>query len=408
MQKSESEVFMRKTFFIIVSVLFALLIASCGGSGIQRLEKEDLFSIPLGKLADEIDYFQRDSLRFSPDNDMEMMHGFFYVTNGRSGKFLKYNSYGDLLTLIYNPDRNPYPAELLSRDSENPDVNRQVIPWQFNSPGALAVSESFTYIVDKVAPNRQLREKSVLMDRNILQFNSRGEYVNFIGMEGTGGQPFPYIEDIWISEREELIVLFRTRSRDDESWFVNWYTSVGNLRYSVEIRESVIPMPAGETDLSISLDYIVPDLNSYEIYLKMTYFRDSGENGNGEINEVFGGTLNFSVEEEKWHDWSRLPENKIALDGLEIDSPYNLVGVAAGQQFFISLGENSNYNLLIRNEEGLFSHEHELLMDSGEIIHNDFHLSDEGILSAMVFTDSEARIIWWRTDKLIQSGGGNG
>ncbi|MBB6478672.1 LIC_12708 family protein [Spirochaeta isovalerica] len=396
----------RSFFFISVSLI--LLLNSCGSKEVKTLEKVDLFSIPLGKLAEEIDYFQRESLRFSADNDMEMLNGFFYITNGRSGKLLKFNSYGDLLTLIYNPDRNPYPAELLSRQSDDSEVNRKVIPWQFNSPGALAVSEDSIFIVDKVAPNRQVKDKNTLMDRNILQFTSQGEYVNFIGMEGTGGQPFPYIEDLWISDKSELIVLYRTRSSDDESWYVNWYTPSGTLRYSVEIRESVIPMPAGETDLSISLDSILPDLSHYEIFLKMTYFRSADQASSDEVSEIFGGTLNFSVAEKKWHDWTRLPENTLEVDGIMIDSPYSLIGTAKGKQFFLSLSENSMYSLLIRDEEGLFSEEYRLLMDDREILNTDFYLSDAGILCAMVYTDSEARIIWWRTDKLLEINDENG
>jgi len=392
---------MLKRSFPFIGFLLLFIFISCGEREIKTLEKEDLFSVPLGKLAEEIDYFQRDSLRFSPDNDMEMLHGFFYITNGRSGKLLKFNSYGDLLTLIYNPDRNPYPAELLSRQSDDTEVNRKVIPWQFNSPGALAVSEENIYIVDKVAPNRQIKDKNVLMDRNILQFSSQGEYINFIGMEGVGGQPFPYIENLWISDKSELIVLYRTRTVDDESWFVNWYTPAGVLRYSVEIRESVIPMPVGETDLSISLDSIIPDLSDYEIYLKMTYFRSAGENNNENVSEIFGGTLNFSVVENKWHDWSRLPENTLEIDGLEIDSPYDLIGTAKGRQFFLSLGKGSQYSLLIRDDQGLFSEEYLLQMDDRQIINTDFYLSEEGILCAMVYTDSEAMLNWWRTDKLI-------
>ena len=264
---------MHKKAFILFSVLILLSIFSCNKSERNMLEKEILFSIPLGKLADEIDYFQRDNLQFSPDNDLYMKKGFFYISNGRSGKFMKFNSYGDILTLIYNPNRNPYPAELMARDSDDSNVNRQVIPWQFNSPGSIAVTDDDIYIVDKVALNRQVKDHGVLMDRNILHFNALGEYQNFIGLEGVGGQPFPYIENIWVRNDSELIVLFRTRNREDESWFVNWYSVKGNLRYSVEIREDMIPMPEGETDLIISLDNIIPDLNRYELYLKLSYFR---------------------------------------------------------------------------------------------------------------------------------------
>lgn len=403
---------MFKKALLLCFLLSILLFSSCDFQSRKTLVKENLFAIPLGKLADEIDYFQRDNLQFSPDNDLFMKDGFFYISNGRSGKFMKFNSYGDLLTLIYNPDRNPYPAELMSRGSDNSEVNRQVISWQFNSPGSISVSEKDIYIVDKVAFNRQIFEDEVLMDRHILHFNSNGdwEYENFIGLEGIGGQPFPYIEDIWISELSELIVLYRTRRGESESWFVNWYRENGSLRYTVEIRKDAIPLPAGETDLIFSLDNIIPDRSSYEIYLKMSYFRkdENSSKDSTSISEVFGGTLAFDVEESRWHSWSRLPDHKIMIDEMEIDSPYSLIGTVRKHLFFISLGEKGEYNLLIKNEKGYFEREKTLIFDENDIIYYDFFLSGQGILNAIVFTDQEAKIMWWRTDKLLSSVEDNG
>lgn len=395
-----------KKAIILIFVLTIFMFNSCEKKSRSKLERESLFSIPLGKLADEIDYFQRDNLKFSPDNDLFMKGGFFYVSNGRSGKFMKFNSYGDILTLIYNSDRNPYPAELKSRESDNSEVNRSVISWPFNSPGAIAVLDEDIYIVDKVAQNRQIKEDYKLMDRNILHFNNQGKYINFIGLDGVGGQPFPYIENIWVSESSELIVLYRTRNLDDESWFANWYSVSGSLRYSVEIREKSIPMPAGEENLIISLDNIVPDRRNYELYLKMTYFRQNSDSsdGNSAIGEVFSGTLNFDVQKNLWHSWSRLPEHKISIDEMEIDSPYTLVGSFNEYMLFISLGADNTYNLLVKNSDGRFVHERSLELGEIDIIYKEFFLSDEGILNAMIFTEKEAKIMWWRTDKLLNSG----
>ena len=401
---------MLKKAVFLIPALMILLLMSCENSGRNKLEKENLFSIPLGKLADEIDYFERDSLQFSSDNDLFMKDGFFYVSNGRSGKLMKFNSYGDILTLIYNPDRNPYPAELMSRNSDNEDVNRQVISWHFNSPSSIAVSEEDIYIVDEVPTNRRVRENDILMDRNILHFNSKGEYENFIGLDGVGGQPFPYIENIWVSDDSELIVLYRTRSKEGESWFMNWYTVNGNLRYNVEIKEKNIPMPAGETDLLISLDNIIPDRSSYEIFLKLTYFRKDLESGSDsiKISEVFGGTLNFDIENSRWHSWSKLPDNNVTVEDMEINSPYSLVGSVNNHQFFISLGSENTYNLLIKNDKGRFEQEKTLEIGDFDIIFKEFYLSDDGILNAMVFTDQAARLMWWRTDKLMHIGETNG
>jgi len=401
---------MNKKTFSIISIAVILLLFSCESKNGNKLETENPFSIPLGKLADEIDYFQRGSLQFSPDNDLVMKEGFFFVSNGRSGKLMKFNSYGDLLSLLYNPDRNPYPAELMSRETESQEVNRQVIPWQFNSPGSIAVTDRNIYIVDKVAANRRIKENGVLKDRNILHFNSDGDYQNFIGLEGVGGAPFPYIVNIWVSDFDELIVLYRTLNNDGESWFVNWYTVDGGLRYSVEIKENSIPIPAGESNLIISLDNIVPDRSRYEIYLKMTYFRKEKDStpDNTEINEVFGGILNFNVVERQWHSWSRLPDKKVLVDDMELDSPYNLIGSIKGHQFFISLGGNRTYNLLIKKSDGRFEQEKILEIGESDIIFEEFFLSNDGILSAMIFTDSEAKIMLWRTDKLVNIGEDDG
>jgi hypothetical protein len=168
----------------------------------------------------------------------------------------------------------------------------------------------------------------------------------------------------------------------------------------------MIPMPAGETELIISLDNIIPDRSRYELYLKMTYFRKdkNGRIDNTDISEVFGGTLNFSVTESKWHSWSRLPEHIIKSDDMEIDSPYNLVGSVKSNLLFMSLGENNSYSLLIKDKNGHFVKETSLDIGESAIIYKDFFLSNDGILNAIVFTDQEARVMWWRTDKLLNNG----
>ena len=390
---------MNKRAFFVLLIAIVMLFSSCERNNRNNLERESLFSIPLGKMADEIDYFQRDNFQFSSDNDLVMKDGFFYISNGRSGKLMKFNNYGNLFTLIYNPDRNPYPAELFSRNSDNTAVNRQVVMWQFNSPGFIAVAENDIYVVDTVSANRRIIENGILKEKVILHFDENGEYKDFIGLEGVGGLPFPYIENIWVSDLSELIVLFRT----SESWFANWYTINGSLRYSVEIKVSSIPLPAGETDLIISLDNVIPDRSCYELYLKLTYFKKNvSESLSGMvIDEIFGGIYNLNVTESRYYGWTRLPENKILLDEMEIDSPYILIGSFKGYLLFISHGEPGTYKLLISNEKGEFEQEKILLVEEEDVIFKDFFLSQEGILNAMFFTEEEAKIMWWRTDKLI-------
>jgi hypothetical protein len=44
-------------------------------------------------------------------------------------------------------------------------------------------------------------------------------------------------------------------------------------------------------------------------------------------------------------------------------------------------------------------------VDQEELHLNSFDLSGEGILSALLVSDYEARIVWWRTDKILGSDG---
>jgi hypothetical protein len=40
-------------------------------------------------------------------------------------------------------------------------------------------------------------------------------------------------------------------------------------------------------------------------------------------------------------------------------------------------------------------------IDDDELLFNIFDLSEEGILSALLLNDWQAKVVWWRTDKLI-------
>ena len=51
-------------------------------------------------------------------------------------------------------------------------------------------------------------ELGVMLDRIILQFGRDGRFIDYIGQEGDGGTPFPFVEKIRITERDELVVFF--------------------------------------------------------------------------------------------------------------------------------------------------------------------------------------------------------
>jgi hypothetical protein len=43
-------------------------------------------------------------------------------------------------------------------------------------------------------------------------------------------------------------------------------------------------------------------------------------------------------------------------------------------------------------------------VDSEELQFNTFNISSEGILSALMATNWQAKLVWWRTDKFLEEG----
>jgi hypothetical protein len=91
---------------------------------------------------------------------------------------------------------------------------------------------------------------------------------------------------------------------------------------------------------------------------------------------------------------------------------YSMMGVIRGGRVFLSFPVEEGYSLLIlrRENQGLPGETLEqrqglIQVDKGELYLNSFDLSNNGILSALLVSDYEAKLVWWRTDKIVMEGG---
>ena len=126
-----------------------------------------------------------------------MRDGFFYIANGESQKIMEMNSYGDLLTLFFNEESGLVPDLELSEDSV--DTTRKAISYPFNILGPIAVdSQKTVYVVDSLPPEQQVfgTDENLLFRQVVLRFSSDGKVLDYIGQQGVGGTPFPYIKKI--------------------------------------------------------------------------------------------------------------------------------------------------------------------------------------------------------------------
>ena len=50
-------------------------------------------------------------------------------------------------------------------------------------------------------------ENHAYLNRVVRRFDTSGVYLDYLGQEGIGGTPFPYIEAIHVNEADEIIVV---------------------------------------------------------------------------------------------------------------------------------------------------------------------------------------------------------
>ncbi|MEW5817859.1 MAG: hypothetical protein AB1798_21005 [Spirochaetota bacterium] len=362
-------------------------------------------------MEDQLDLFQFKGVPFTQKILLNMSDGLFYISNGSSLKIMKFNSYGDILTLFYNPEKNPIPIGL-SRSMEEGEVsNKQAYPYPFRYVGEIAVTpEKELLVQDQVQEERQEYDKELdaLLDNIVLRFDRKGGLVDYLGQEGIGGTPFPYIQRLQVTSSGEIVVITRTM----RSWLIFWYSRKGSLLYKINIFYDNLPQPEAK-DLLASLETIIADNAKRLLYLKLDYYRNVSDQATGSQSQVStdfykSGIYILNIETEKYEKYVEIPKNYKEPDTLELDSEkrellYEFIGEADNSYFFLlSPDEDNLYQLIILNKKGKVVERTNIQLKNTELLYRYFYLTPSGILSALLCEDQEAEVAWWRSDKLLE------
>ena len=395
------------TFFMnirpAICILAALLIISCTGRGENDLERENLFSLDYGKMEDQLDLVQSPGSPFDTNTAIVMKNGFFYILNRTAGKLMKFNSYGDIVELYYNQDKNPDPV-LLERESGNETQStKRAFEYPFEDIRNFAVSSGEYLFVDDRVPEARREydgEMDAMLDRIVLRFDRNGRLLDYIGQEGIGGTPFSYIDRIDIDIRDEIIVT----TRNMRSWRVFWYTAEGRLISTIEIPLATLPVPA-DTDYTVSLESIMPDTRARTLYLKVDYY---GTGETGDYGYISSAILVLHAETGIYSDTVPIPvhyresEEPAGFSDDRVKMLYELLGVAEGQFFFLMSPEDGPYyRLLIIDRTGVVHKRVRIELANGSLYYRDMCVSFDGILSALLCLENSIEVVWWRSDRFL-------
>ncbi|MDR2794025.1 MAG: hypothetical protein LBB61_10265 [Treponema sp.] len=396
--------------FIFFSGLCTLLLSACAEKQSEAITRENLFTLQIGRLEDQIAFYNQDGDKGIRRNGLCMRDGIFYISDSGGQKVTRFNSYGDILSMIYNDETNPQPLTLKPKQ-QGETVIRWAFTYPFQTPGRIAVdTQKHIYVEDSLPDERHGvdPESKALLDGVVLHFDADGRFLEYFGQEGIGGTPFPRIEGLYTSVNDDLAIVCRLPT----GWNIYWFDTDGVLLYLIKIKNSSIPIPADRRDaVFASLDSIIAAPDARKLYIKVDYYRDTFDES---TNTRTGSESDSSV------IWVMRAEDGIYEKNIEtplyesvyiennhkitVRIPYTLLGIVKNERMFLYFPEETGYALLIldtRESNGV-QHQGSIRVDMDELQFNAFDLSQEGILSAMLVSDWDVKLVWWRTDKFFE------
>jgi hypothetical protein len=393
-------------FSVLLSLLF--LFGSCSDERVPSVARENLFTLEIGRLEDQIDLFNIEGRRSIPKTALTMRDGLFYISNGNGQKIVRYTSYGDLLFMTYNEETNPLPLTLKTNTEDGGVVTRWAYAYPLREPGAIAVDErKHIYAGDRLPYERHgyNTETRSLLDSLVLHFDEAGRFVEYLGREGIGGTPFPRINGIYTSIRNELAVV----CRHSMGWNIYWFDPDGTMCYLIPVRNDAIPIPQDRPGTQPQVDTIIAAPDKRQLFMKVDYYRStydestsirSGAEPDSSvvwIMDVETGAYTDTIEVPFFEADSR--QNRGQTEKLF----YSMLAVIRGGRVFLSFPQEGGYSLLILGKDtggGLVQRRGFIQVDDDELEFNAFNVSEDGILSGLLATEWEVRLAWWRTDRI--------
>jgi len=405
-----------RLFLIAAIALIALLAISCAEreKPSVAVKREQLFSLGYGPAEDQLDLFQIDQAQATKKTCLTMREGIFYIANGAGAKVVRYSSFGDPLSMIYNPDENPEPIVLKAaragsaEAAESGGLGRLALPYPFRAAGEIAVdSKQLLYVEDRLPPERRVQDKDsgALLDHVVLRFDKDGRFLDHLGQEGIGGTPFPFLLGLYAVASDDIVVVSMLQT----GWLVHWFDENGVLVSSLRLRREDLPLPDEGKGLVASLDKIVPDVSGRALIIKVDYYKDAVDPATKAAAGVeFASSWIYRMElkDGKYVDrWQIHAIEKSAKNADGQSVKYSrvpgLVG-AAGRAFFLMYADDegktfvSTYDRITRTTA-----RYGIDIADDELYFNAYYLSADGVLCAILGTKYDAKIVWWRFDKLI-------
>jgi hypothetical protein len=248
----------------------------------------------------------------------------------------------------------------------------------------------------------------MMHDRVVLRFDRRGRSLGWIGQEGIGGTPFPYIAGLHVTAADQLVVVCRL---PDYSWEVSWFSRDAALLFKVVIDAAHLPILRTK-DAEPSLITIVPDATAQKLLLVVHVASRSGGSISPDAPDtvsqrLYRLDLRTRAYEDTWVEFPRNPprRERVQLRTTEIPSPpSDFLGMSQAGLFYLLAATDTNlYTLQVVDAAGRLRATRRLVIEDSELTFRDLHLSPGGLIYGLFADRAKARVRWWRSD-LVPTG----
>jgi len=407
-------------FRILSAVAASLVFGSCQPARqIKSVVRSDLFSLGYGLSETQVDL----SAGGDEGIDLVMREGIFHLLDGSGKKVMKLSSYGDLLALLYDPSRSTDLEIMKPATQENGQAARSEIqgrfaaPIHFVAPDKIAVDASQTiYVADRIASASARiydAQSESYCDRIVRRFGAQGVELPYLGQEGPGGSPFPYIISIDAMANDTLCVV----SGSESAILVHHFGKTGNLLSSLRLSRDGLPLPLSLSEaasgkkgvrMHANLDTMLgsSEGEAFEITLKIDYYREFFDPESLVIaREDFAGSWIFTLDGANGHTVRSLA---IVPEDSDASIP-ELIGENSGMYYLLSGSEGtetmnekgsalsrvSSRVLQLVDKNGKVQLRYRIDLPEGVNEIAALKVSSAGQIYALLKADENIRLVWW-------------
>lgn len=398
---------MKKYSFLAIC-FSSLLLGSCNSGSVSTLQEEILFSLKYGNFEEQISIDDLNNVG-EVRTGIAMRDGFFYIVDGKAEKTMELNSYGDLLSIFYNEDSKT--AELINKSLKSADTVRQPLSFPFDYPGQIAVdSNKCIYAACSIGKNRQeIGEEGLVQNQLVLRYERDGSFSDYIGQQGPGGTPFPLINNIYVTQKDELVVICNA----DDGFIAYWFGKDSFLKYTAKINTENAPKLKGmdiKTETYMTIGNVIPSPTEYKLFVNIDYYAnylDEDSMIQSGVNYVQTLLYSLDCETETFGDPISIPpyEESVVVDysRLSYKIAYDFLGITeSGWKYFI-VKTSDGFNIeMIQSENQKILRRH-LNVNHDKNLYYTMCLSPTGIITALYLDNDNAKVVWYRTDNLIDA-----